>query len=85
MTDEMRPDRVHPPTASDDERRRAVEEIVSDEAMPIAHRQARLEALAAEWGVPANPAIGEAASDPVRVQLSNALAMLAQGGHRQGP
>lgn len=69
----------------DAERRRAVEDIMSDEAMPVADRQARLEALAAEWDLPADPAIGEAASDPIRVQISNALAMLAQGGHRPAP
>lgn len=84
-SEEIRPGSAVPSGTLEDERRRAVEDIVSDEAMPIAERQARLEALAAEWDVPADPEIGEAAGDPLRVQLANALALLAQGGHRDAP
>lgn len=68
-----------------EQRRRAVEDIVTDETMPVADRQARLEALAADWQVPGEPALEDVASDPLRVQIANALALLAQGGHRNAP
>lgn len=62
----------------DEERRRLIAEIASDETMPVADRQARLEALAAEWGLPSE---AEAVDDPFRQQIARALSLLAEGGH----
>ncbi len=64
--------------ARDEERRRQIEEIASDETMPVADRQARLEMLAAEWGLPSE---AETVDDPFRQQIARALSLLADGGH----
>lgn len=73
------------PADETEARRRLVDDIATDETMPIAERQARLEELANEWNLPGDPAVDEVVEDPFRTQISNALALLAQGGHRTAP
>lgn len=64
--------------APDAERQRAIEDIVGDTALPVAEKQARLRALAAEWGLRPDAAQDV---DPLEAQVYEALSLLAEGGH----
>ena len=62
------------------ERQRLIDDIVTDTSLPVAEKQARLQSLAAEWGLRQDFEGGDI--DPLEAQVFEALSMLAEGGHR---
>jgi hypothetical protein len=68
---------------SEESVRAEIEEILADPAVPFEEKEARLEELAHRLGISIDeaPADDPNSIDPFRMQIFNALGLLAEGGH----
>ncbi|WP_185983559.1 hypothetical protein [Aureimonas mangrovi] len=68
---------------SEDRVRAEIEEILADPAVPFNEKEGRLEDLAHRLGISIDEAPGDDPNsiDPFRMQIFNALGLLADGGH----